>query len=269
MNTYAPAIDLRDYTTNDYPTISDDVLQRFTPIGLAHMQDMALLRRMDTKYVLSEAQLDQALNRLAADYRVLEIAGQRQQRYQTFYFDTSDFALYRQHHDGWRNRYKVRSRAYVDSGLAFLEVKCKTNQNVTIKQRVQTPAPVTQIDEWAEEFLSTCFPYPTTGLAVKLQNTFRRITLVSAHGIERVTLDLDLRFAADGARLPMPGIVIAEVKQAAYSLRSEFVGQMRALGVRPLRFSKYCIGVSQLYTHVKANRFKMQQRYISTLTKVS
>ncbi|MGC9394902.1 MAG: polyphosphate polymerase domain-containing protein [Anaerolineae bacterium] len=263
MQTYVTGTD--NYKTNDYPTISEDILQRFTPIGLEQMQDAALLRRIDTKYVLSETQLYHALARLTVDYRVLEIEGQRQQHYQTFYFDTPDFALYRQHHDGWRSRYKVRSRVYADCGLAFLEVKHKTNQNVTVKHRVQTAEIVTEIDDWAEDFLYTCFPYPSTALAVRLQNAFRRITLVSTHGIERVTLDVGLRFAGNGAHLPMPGIAIAEVKQATNSLRSAFVGQMRALGVRPLRFSKYCTGVSQLYDHIKANRFKLQHLYLDKL----
>lgn len=269
MQTYVAATDnykTNDYKTDDYQTISLDVLRRFTPLGLAQMEDVALLRRIDTKYVLSEAQLFHALNHLTADYHVLEIAGQRQQRYQTLYFDTPDFALYRQHHDGWRSRYKVRSRVYADSGLAFLEVKHKTNQNITVKQRVQTPEIVTEIDDWAEDFLYTCFPYPSTALAVKLQNAFRRITLVSTHGIERVTIDLGLRFAANGAHLSLPGIAIAEVKQATFSLRSAFVGQMRALGVRPMHFSKYCTGVSRLYDQVKANLFKPQHLYLDRLS---
>jgi hypothetical protein len=269
MKTYVTATDnyrASDYKTDDYQTISEDILWRFAPIGLTQMEDVALLRRIDTKYVLGEAQLTQALSHLTTAYHVLEVEGQRQQNYETLYFDTPDFALYRQHHDGWRSRYKVRSRVYADSGLAFLEVKHKTNQNITVKHRVQTPEIVTRIDDWAEDFLYTCFPYPSTALTVKLQNAFRRITLVSAHGIERVTVDLDLRFAANGTHLPLPGIVIAEVKQAGFSLRSEFVGQMRALGVRPMSFSKYCTGVAQLCDQVKTNRFKPQQLCLDKLT---
>lgn len=269
MQTYVTATDnykTNGYTTDNDLTITENALQRFTPVNLAQMEDMALLRRIDTKYVLSETQLCRALNRLTADYRVLEVAGQRQQRYQTLYFDTPDFALYRQHHDGWRSRYKVRSRVYADSGLAFLEVKHKTNQNITVKHRVQTPELITRIDEWAEEFLYTCFPYPATALVVKLHNTFRRITLVSTSGIERVTIDLGLSSHANEAHLPLPGIAIAEVKQTAFSLRSAFVGQMRVLGVRPMSFSKYCIGVAQLYDQLKANRFKPQHLYLDKLS---
>ncbi len=274
---------VQTYTTQIAPVITHDVtgstrssgdfnrvLRRFTPISLAQMHNIALLRRVDTKYVLSEAQLYQALIRLTADYDVLEIKRRRLHRYRTLYFDTPDFALYRQHHDGWRDRYKVRSRVYVDSGRAFLEVKRKTNKNVTVKNRLQTPEVVTQVDAHGtacvNDFLHTHFPQATEALELQLWNSFYRITLVSKHSIERLTLDIDLSFQAGGTHAPLPGVAIAEVKQEAFSLRSEFVGQMRALGVRSMSFSKYCIGVSLLYDQVKRNRFKPQWLYIDKIT---
>jgi hypothetical protein len=39
-----------------------------------------------------------ALASLTEHYRILEIDGVRLHRYETLYFDTTDFALYRQHH---------------------------------------------------------------------------------------------------------------------------------------------------------------------------
>lgn len=269
---------VQTYTTQIAPVITHNVtgntrssadfsrvLRRFTPISLTQMHNVALLRRIDTKYVLSEAQLYQALTRLTADYDVLEIEGRRLHRYQTLYFDTPDFALYRQHHDGWRDRYKVRSRVYVDSAQAFLEVKRKTNKNVTVKSRLQTPEVVTQVDAQTDDFLHTHFPQATEALEPQLWNSFYRITLVSKHSVERLTLDIDLSFQAGGTHAALPGIAIAEVKQEAFSLRSEFVGQMRALGVRSMSFSKYCIGVSLLYDQVKRNKFKPQWLYIDKI----
>ena len=269
----APKI-LRTNTGNTPSRVSfHRVLRRFSPTSLAQMQSVALLRRIDTKYVLSEAQLYQALTRLTTDYNVLEIAGQRLHHYQTLYFDTPDFALYRQHHDGWRDRYKVRSRIYVDSGLAFLEVKRKTNKNVTVKNRLQTTEVVTQLDApgttGVDVFLRAHFPQTSETLAPQLWNDFYRITLVSKHSIERLTLDIGLSFQARGTQSALPGVAVAEVKQEAFSLQSEFVGQMRALGVRSSHFSKYCIGVSKLYPHVKRNNFKPQWRQIDKIAGMS
>ncbi len=241
------------------------VLQRYRPISLERMYNVALLRRVDTKYVLSETQLYQALSYLATDYDVLEIKKQRIHHYQTLYFDTPDFRFYRQHHNGQRDRYKVRFRAYVDSGLTFLEVKRKTNKNVTIKSRLQTLDTVTHLDANADSFVRAHYPQPIEGLAPRLWNDFWRITLVSKHSVERLTLDVGLSFLAEGTRAALPGLAIAEVKQEAFSLHSEFVGQMRELGVRSLKFSKYCIGISGLYPQVKHNNFKPQWLYINKL----
>ncbi|MBN1178665.1 MAG: polyphosphate polymerase domain-containing protein [Anaerolineae bacterium] len=242
-------------------------LQDFAPISLDAMKDVALLRRVDTKYVMSQAQLYQALAHLAQDYRVLEIKGRRQHRYQTLYFDTPDLALYRQHHDGWRSRYKVRARAYVDSHLAFLEVKRKTNQNVTVKSRLQTPMLATGLAPYVDTFLCTHYPYAGEQLEQVLWNAFRRITLVSKHRVERLTLDVDVSFWWGRERVELPGVAIAEVKQEHFSLDSAFIAQMRALGVRPMHFSKYCIGVAMLHRQAKHNRFKPQLLHVDQVTK--
>ena len=241
------------------------LLQRFDAIHLSEMGRVALLRRTDTKYLLSEEQFFRALARLTDHYRILEIDGRRLHRYRTLYFDTQKLALYRQHHNGWRDRYKVRERAYVDSDLAFLEIKRKTNTNTTVKSRIRTRELRSQIARDAESFLRTHYPYQVEELEAKLFNDFQRITLVSTHSVERLTVDVDLRLLWNGMLVSLAGIAIAEVKQDGFSADSEFVRQMRALGVRATGFSKYCIGVSMLYPEVKRNRFKPQLRRIAQL----
>jgi SPX domain protein involved in polyphosphate accumulation len=195
----------------------------------------------------------------------LEVGGRRLQHYQTLYFDTQDMSLYQQHHSDRRNRYKVRERVYVDSDLAFLEIKHKVNANTTVKSRMQTRELRPQIARDAEPFLHAHYPYQVEALEPKLLNTFERITLVSKHSVERITIDVGLRFLWNGADVSLAGIAIAEVKQDGFSNDSAFVQQMRALGVRPTGFSKYCIGVSMLYPEVKHNRFKPQLNHIDRL----
>jgi hypothetical protein len=241
------------------------LLQRFNAIRLSEMSRVALLRRTETKYLMSEAQLFRALARLTDHYRILEIDGRRLQCYRTLYFDTKDLTLYRQHHDGWRDRYKVRERAYVDSGLAFLEVKHKVNANTMVKSRTRTRALSPQMAQGSASFLHAHYPYRANELEAKLANAFQRITLVSKHSVERLTVDVDLRFLWNGTRVSLAGIAIAELKQDGFSSGSEFVQQMRALGVRATGFSKYCIGVSMLYPEVRHNRFIPQLRQIAKL----
>jgi hypothetical protein len=241
------------------------LLQNFDAIRLSEMGRVALLHRTDTKYLLSEEQLSWALACLTGHYRILEIDGRRLHRYRTLYFDTQNLALYRQHHDGWRSRYKVRERAYTDSDLAFLEIKQKTNTNTTVKSRMRTRELSSQIARDAKPFLHTHYPYQVEALEAKLFNTFQRITLVSTHSVERLTVDVGLRFLWNGVCVSLAGIAIAEVKQNGFSMDSEFVRQMRALGVRATSFSKYCVGVSMLYPEVKHNNFKPQLRQIAKL----
>lgn len=244
-------------------------LSCFAPVSLAEMQDVALLRRIDTKMVLGEGQLARALARLGDGYEVLDIDGRRIHRYQTLYFDTPDYALYHQHHNGRRERYKVRARAYADSGLAFLEVKRKTNQDVTVKERLPIPGITPQISRRGSDFLAAVFPYPAAGLVPALWSHFQRITLVSKHRAERLTLDIGLSFRVGQTEMALPGVVIAEIKQSVHALRSEFIGQLRQWGIRPLSFSKYCLGVSLLVPQVKHNHFKPQQMWLNRIIQES
>lgn len=252
-------------TTNQDTLWHHALLYSFDAIQLSEMGDVALLCRIDTKYLLSEVQLLQALECLTGTYRILEISGRRSHRYQTLYFDTPDLELYRQHHNGWRDRYKVRERTYLDSGISFWEVKHKIGDHVTLKSRMRTRELSTQIAHEAESFLRTHYPYRVDELEAKLSNTFQRITLVSTNSAERLTVDVGVRLVWNGAQTSLDGIAIAEVKQDGYSTDSAFIRQMRAQGVHPTRLSKYCIGISTLYPQVKYNRFKPQLCQIANL----
>lgn len=244
---------------------AQSVINTYAPISLSEMADVALLNRIDTKYVMTTNTLLTALSQLQNDYRVLEVDGIRLNHYQTLYFDTADFDLYYRHHAGAADRYKVRSRAYVESDLSFLEVKHKTNKKRTIKSRLQTERMQTMVSQETAVFLQHHYPYEVAELLPILWNNFTRITLVSSHRPERLTLDMDLAFAQGQRQVALPGLAIAEVKQEGYSTRSDFIQQMRASGVRQTSFSKYCLGASALYPHLKQNNFKQNYLLVQKL----
>ncbi|MCK6578393.1 MAG: polyphosphate polymerase domain-containing protein [Anaerolineae bacterium] len=241
------------------------LLAQFQPISLADIQSAALLDRVDTKYIMGVSQLCEALETMPRHYWVLEIQGVRLNRYQTVYFDTDDFVLYQQHHNGFGTRYKVRARKYVDSNLAFFEIKHRTNRQRTIKSRITIPDISLQIEDRVAEFVKANTPYQGQALEPKLWNDYMRVTLVSKNDLERLTLDLNIAFGWNGLYSVLPGVAIAEVKQAHLSRGSEFVQQMTRLGVRPASFSKYTAGVYTLYDQVKHNAFKPQIRRIARL----
>ncbi len=247
------------------------LLRRFEAISLSEMSAVALQDRVDTKFVMREAQLYNALATLTRQYRVLDIRGVRLNHYRTLYFDTADFALFQQHHTGRRDRFKVRTRSYVDSHLSFLEVKHKVRQNRTVKNRIATPGLLTEVTPEADAFLNDYLPFDPETLEPKLWNEYTRITLVNRQENERLTLDLRLRFSgyedsfAAGRSVDLPGMAIAEVKRDGFSRHSDFVGRMRELGVRPTGFSKYCAGVAMLFEEVKHNNFKPKMRLVEKL----
>ena len=247
------------------------LLRRFEPITLSEMSEVALQDRTDTKFIMREGQLYNALATLTQQYRVLDIRGVRLNQYRTLYFDTDDFALFQQHHTGRRDRFKVRTRSYVDSHLSFLEIKHKVRQNRTVKNRLATPDLLTWVTPEADAFLNDYLPFAREALEPKLWNEYTRITLVSKRDCERLTLDLRLRFTgyedsfAAGRSLDLPCLTIAELKQDGLNRHSAFVSRMREMGVRPTGFSKYCAGVSMLFDEVKHNNFKPKMRLVEKL----
>jgi len=184
----------------------------FDLISLVEMDGVALLNRLDTKYVMTTEQLWEALANLQQDYWLLEVDGQRINRYRTLYFDTPGFDLYHAHVNKRPERYKVRSREYADSHLAFLEVKHRTRKDRTIKDRIRTVEQVIAMTPEMTLWLGAVSPVDGSTLEPKLWNSFLRMTLVNKQWCERVTLDLRLAFAIDTRRLQLDSIAIAEVK---------------------------------------------------------
>ncbi len=240
-------------------------LQQYAPISLSKMGRVALLNRTDTKYVLSLPTLQRIMPQLTEVYSALVVQGKRASHYRTLYFDSADFALYHRHHAGMLNRYKVRAREYVDSHLAFLEVKHKTNKGRTIKSRMQTPELTDEIGAETAAFLHNTLPFDPAELAPKLWVEYDRITLVSELRQERVTIDLNLTFSWADETISLPQLVIVEVKQDGFSTQSEMIRRLRQNQVRPLGFSKYCLGVSLLYPAIKHNNFKPKLRLVQKL----
>lgn len=230
-------------------------LQDFTPISLSEMDEVKLLNRTDTKFVFNNKQLLEMLPQLKADYKALEIKGRRAAQYQTLYFDTDDFQLYTLHHNGKKNRNKVRFRSYVESDLSFLEVKFKDNKGRTIKNRIKVDEIESELSDESKQFLINT-SVGDQKLEAKIWNSFKRITLVNVAAKERLTLDFDLSFEQDGKKHELENIIIAEVKQEKASGTSAFIKLMRKNRISDTRISKYCTGTALLNKNLKHNLFK-------------
>jgi len=241
------------------------IVAGYTPISLDEMDGVALMNRTDTKFVMRVDHLIQALSQLTGTYRALSIRGRRLHHYRSRYYDTPDFKTYIQHHDGLRSRYKVRIREYADPGISYLEVKRKNNKNRTIKKRSRISDLHDSLTSGNRDFVSNHYPYEVGSLVSSLWNDFYRITLVSSHRVERLTLDINLQFGDHRRVSGLPGIAIAEVKQDGFSMDSDFIQQMRIQGIRPSGFSKYCIGIAKINGGLKRNRFKSRLLMVDKL----
>src|SRR5688572_10826095 len=238
-------------------------LKQFSPVTLAEMDSVALLDRMDTKFVLTAIQLPQFLEILSSHYFILDINGKRMFRYESLYFDTDNFKLYNNHYCGSLNRYKVRFRKYVESNLSFFEIKFKNNKGRTIKSRV-IHEPDDSIRGKALELLMQKTPLNADELQAKFWVNYSRITLVSHDFKERLTLDYGLEFLNGEAHHSVDNLVIAEVKQGR-SCKSEFSWLMKKHHIRQGAISKYCYGVTSLFQPMRINNFKEQLHYINRM----
>ncbi|MBU0505857.1 VTC domain-containing protein, partial [bacterium] len=77
------------------------IINRFQTISLESLNslknDVKLMDRHDTKYVLPRNKLASLLDLLLSDYKLLTIENKKVFTYKNLYFDTPDFTFYHQH----------------------------------------------------------------------------------------------------------------------------------------------------------------------------
>lgn len=220
-------------------------------IGLDEVNAVAELQtRVDQKYLVSLGVLSRLLDALGPDLRVLEIDGIRVFDYLSVYFDTPDLRFFRDHHQGRRIRYKVRTRSYLDTDLTVLEVKAKGARGETVKHRV--PWRPEAMDRLAPQGSADGLGFidahlngdpPAETLRPSLVSRYRRTTFVDPVGGVRLTCDIDLSFDGSiaGALVGRGGVLV-ETKSATG--RSTADQLLHRLGQRPGSISKYCAGIA-------------------------
>jgi hypothetical protein len=230
-------------------------LNKFESVTLKQLDSVKLQNRMDTKYILSKAELLLLLEGIKDDQFVLEIDNNRVFNYKTIYFDTPDYQFYRDHHNGCVNRIKVRSREYVESKLSFYEIKRKLFGTRTDKQRKIIPAIYDEVP-LADYNLIQYKRLNNKPIEKKLSNNFKRITLTNKKFTERITIDLEIEFDNGKKQIHLPELVVIEVKQGKTDVFSNTIQMLKKLRVHESSFSKYVIGVSLLEENIKHNNFK-------------
>ena len=228
---------------------------RFEDASMTLLGERALQRRVDTKFILSLGQLEDALSQLGTDYSLVRANGAPVAEYSTLYFDTQAYLLLTEHHRGRRPRYKVRIRHYTDRTLSFLEVKRKNNADKTVKARREITYLQEELTPEDRQFVADNLPLQVE-LAPTLRTDFGRITVVGKHTMERATFDINLQFRGHGDNGGFPELVIAEIKQDRYQARTPMMLAFRQLGLQPIAISKYCTAGFELIPELRLNRFQ-------------
>ena len=115
-----------------------NIVNKFGTVSLNELKKVQLLRRFDTKYFLHIDNLDSILEEMRNNYKILKIKDILTQSYKTYYYYDKDQSSYIKHHNGKKNREKVRFREYLDVNDIYLEIKHKNNKGITVKKRLKT-----------------------------------------------------------------------------------------------------------------------------------
>ena len=222
--------------------------------GLASLQE-----RVERRYMVPVNRVAELVDRLATRYVALDIDGLRSFAYQSVYFDTPDLLTYRQHLQGRRRRFKVRTRAYLDSADCMFEVKFKGLRDQTVKAQLPyVLADRTRITARAQAFLvdllNSAYGQPAPLLARRVTTSYRRTTLVDLERSVRVTCDVDFTCTGGGRRAVGPPLFVL-VETKGITAHNDADVALRSLGLHPVQMSKYCIAVALLYPSVRSNRW--------------
>lgn len=253
------------------------------PISLTELNEVAALQnRIDTKYLVTSETAKDLSHWLPYDARVLEMEGQRSFSYHSIYFDTPRLDSYHLAAHSRRRRFKIRTRAYCDSQIAFLEVKTKGQRGITSKVRI--PHDFDSLTELSAEDLDFIrLSLMAAGieddsvhsLEPTLATGYRRVTYVVPErdgyaAPSRVTVDTGLYWeqlysigggpADDHALLFRPTLGIIETKSMRRSSTANRLLWER--GIRPIKVSKYCTGAAALDPRLPAHKWHRALRTV-------
>jgi hypothetical protein len=223
-----------------------------------------LTTRSERKFLLPVAALPCLLERLPARMARLEIAGRQIFDYESVYFDTQDLALYGDHVQGRRKRYKARTRTYSFSESTMFEVKLKGLRGQTVKHRMPheygrrselTP----EGSAFLDSVVARAYGERVPAVAPVLTTRYRRMTFVDLNRPCRLTIDVGLSWSDGAAGHRADHLALIESKTLSGPAQVEEL--LGSLGLRPVAISKYCLGVALLHPETPANRWSRLLRH--------
>lgn len=234
------------------------------PVGLDELTATADLQtRRDRKYLVPRAIVGDLIAGVAPGARVLVIDGIHSFRYESVYFDTADLASYIAAARRRPNRFKVRTRAYLDSGDCLLEVKTRDSRGRNVKHRHPYATEHRgELTDGGRSFVAGIDQATAVvdQLRPTLTTTYRRTTLALGDMTARVTIDRDLTWHGAGQRVEIEDLALVETKTAGPPCA--FDRELWRWHHRPMTISKYCTGLAALHPALPANKWnRVLRRY--------
>lgn len=263
-------------TKNMFQNINK-TLQKFAPISLDQLNaSVSFLDRIEIKFLLHEAQLEEVLLQLQDQFYILEIAGHTTFSYENVYMDSKNYDFYYQHANGQDHRLKVRSRLYRESHYSFFECNqksWKTARKFRLQQQEDQHGTLYQELIWFYNGVyQTLYGIePIALIFPALKTSYQRITLCSKNNDERLTIDFNISFEDLRANknqkkkeISLENFVMIESKSMSSHCVSHDI--MWAYGFeRASSCSKYCLG---LYYFEKIQERSRFQKSINQIEKI-
>lgn len=231
------------------------VIEKFPKTSLLELQKVSLLRRFDTKYFFHFSRLEDVLNDMQKNYKILKIKNNIKHQYSTYYYDDKNKSSYIKHHNGKKHREKLRFRNYVESGECYLEIKTKNNKGQTNKKRIKTKKQ-TKLTDSQKQFILNNSDFDPEKMFLENTNSFARYTFTDQKLSHRITIDTDFLFNYKEEKINMPKLVILELKESKGEPVALIKNILKKHNIKKNRISKYCLTTLMLNNKIKANNFK-------------
>lgn len=218
-------------------------------------------KRVDIKYIANDSAMDSLLQKLSAEYLLLQHNGKCVSHYTTEYLDTADRSIfYGNRTQNNKPEYKIRKRCYDNEDHFWLEVKEKKNGKLR-KYRIFNPTPCE-----FEKFICSNTPYAPSDLNSALFIYYDRMTFMHKTLPLKITMDTNLKVKKDGSMIPFNNIMIIELK----SRKNEAASAARIIesqDIKPCSIGKYRIGMAVIHPELKNDNLKHTLLQIKKINK--
>lgn len=259
-------------------TPSSIVPESWRSISLEKLNTQAAMQtRVDRKYIVDAERVAHVLATLPAEAAVLTMNGQRDFAYDSVYFDNAELQSFRLAALGRRNRFKIRTRTYCDTGDTFLEVKTEGARAVTVKERIPYNTADrarlnTEGRQYVNEAVGDMLDCPVSEFQPVLSTAYQRTTVFLPQAENnpvnsRMTIDCNLTWTPLSSRVLSPfspfeidhlyaaqSMVIIETKSS--SAPSVADKHLWRAGIRPSKISKFATGMATFNAQLPSNKWR-------------